>query len=675
MDNGSLPPYTPSPQPGYPAPGTGGYPPAPQTGYAPPIPPTGYIPLAPQKKKPKIVLIIAAIVVALGAAAAAVVLWVLPGQKAEPLPELNAPLPLLYEQDGEVYLGSGENIVCLGDVEVILHVDVGFDAMCSFDNSRMIYLADTDEQTGFGTLMMVQTDGLSQPQQIAVNVAAARLSRDGTQVLYVAGAPSGDCPLIGDLYLYIPGEAPRLVNEGVYAEQFGFSSGGGSFYFVASRGGAGERRFSLYTQTGDAPKHLIQQADNNYLTPFYDICVGEDGTVIFRQWNFETDQSDLYLAESTKTKLLSKGATVVQIFGSPDDLLYVSDTKLYYHAPGKRARLITDSYAGIAFAEYQGPDAAYAPKHFVFAESDAFNSDAVTLYELTIGEDPIRIAKADDADFVVHPDFTWVSCFKNGELCLYEKTEDGWNQNIVMGENILSYDFDYMHRQRFFYIEGDGEDAEYGDAFLYSLEDGSVTPLLHYATAFIMAGAEVYALREDDSLHLFADGEFTRFAADVANTQRTAGGIYVFSGPDECLQVTLYPDSDTEPVTVGQDVTRQLLPAQTVTFSTPLGENEQRLFGDLHHDAAVLIDFIINSNADAGPTINPANIDAVLAAYAYASYEVTDDIRSILYGYYMGFTLLANVEGDNAQSQQYFVEGTAYLLYSEELYAMYASLS
>ena len=688
MDNGSLPPYPPNPQQEHtdpPSPETGGYvppiaetgytPPAPETGgYVPPVPETGVdappvpetgvdAPPVPQKKKKKLGLILILAAVVLLAAAGAIAFMLL----RTPATDINNPLPLLYEKDGEVYLGWDENVVCLGDAHLILYDGkIRLSAMNSFDSTLMTYIADVDPETGLGTLMQVQTDGLSQPEPIAEDVAAARLSQDGTQVLYIIGSMGEEgVSITGTLYHCILGETAQEVAEDVHVEYFDFSPGGGSFYYLTMEGDYSPCK--LYTKTGtdqSVKVHLVSQG-----LYYRKITLGDTGTIYIEVYNSSTNLVDLYRGQGAAAERIGEDAHIVQTFGDVDDLLYSTGDKLYYKAPEEDAILITDSYAGIAFPDYQGSDPCYVPeKHFIFAEEDG--DDGVILFEQTIGEDPIKITIADNLSVGIQSGFQWISCFKDGDLCLYQKEGEDWNREANLGENILSCGFNYIDSQTYYYIQSDDEDEDYGDAYCYSLLDDSKTLIRHDIVNLVVA-EQIFALQDDNTLYRFTGDDTEKIADDVVQTQKTGHGFYIISGTDK-VSIDFYRNGENQPDSIEKDIDSFILAAQSVNYNIPLTEEQIRDLEQLHHDAAILVDFSLG--LDRPDLARSLWENILLALDNYPSDNCTREVSDMFMYYFIGFSDIYDYDYNDSATNKYLYKGLSELLYAEELYAAYTSL-
>jgi len=673
MDNENMPPYETNNQPGVapapaPAPATTGYVPVwPEGGNYPPMTAeaVGDVPPIPKKKKKTALFVILAAVILLAAAGTAAFMLL-----RTPATDLNNPLPLLYEKDGEVFLGNDENVISLGEAHFILSgKEVRLSAMNSFDNTLMIYITDADPETGRGTLMQVRTDGKSQPEKIAEDVAAAKLSRDGTQVLYLTGnADEEDASVKGDLYHVLPGEDAELISEDVHADYFGFSPGGDSFYYLTMEGEY--KPFMLYTKTGAEQSVQVHFVERGNTFPYWQIELNDSGEIYIEVWNTDSRKVDLYRGQGAEAECIAEGARIVHIFGYMDGLLYSSDDALYYKAPDEDAELITDSYVDIAFPDYAGSDINYVPeKHFVYAESDG--EDTVTLYEQTIGEDPIKITKADDKEFAIQSGFAWMTCVKDGERCLYQRSEDDWSKEAELGENVIAWNFNFADPQTFYYIQSNDADEEYGDAYCYSFEDGSTTKIGRDIIDLIM-GAEIYALQDDNTLYRYVKGDLEKVAEDVSETHEAPHGLYVVYGKDK-LSIDFYESGKTEPVRIEKNIGRFALAAQSVSYNMPLTQDQLLALEQLHHDAAILVDF---SSGFSASDLNNSLLESTLLALShYKPGEYTQNVSDMFMYYFIGFTDLYGYASDDPTKEDYLSLGLINLMYAEDMYATYMSLN
>jgi dipeptidyl aminopeptidase/acylaminoacyl peptidase len=239
------------------------------------------------------------------------------------------PWPVLFAEDGDVYLAAGTETIRLDDAAFAPGDSSYLNAMVSADGKTLYYLADVSGSSGEGDLMRITLGSANaEPEIIAEDVYSAQISADGKKILYLSDVENG----AGDLYLCAPGGKAETIDESVGSGAFGFSPGGGLFCYTLVDG-SGDQTLMLYSG-GKATE--VMDADDE---PIWSLDVDDSGRVVFETYSFGDNGTTLYVYANGKADRISRNARHILTFGRADEFLYYTgDHELVYYARGGEER-------------------------------------------------------------------------------------------------------------------------------------------------------------------------------------------------------------------------------------------------------------------------------------------------------------------------------------------------
>lgn len=448
----------------------------------------------------------------------------------------NEPLPLVYMEDDEVYLAVGTRIVELEDAVVVDGDKIN--SQISYDGRYFIFLADVDEETGAGDLMLIDLKGDLKPKTIEKEVCAAKMSAFGDNIVFLRDIEDGE----GTLYYAIVGQNAKEIEDDVIIDSFNISTDGDSFYYFTR---SGEDTSELYLCAKGAEPEKIIEIDNNKGESIYVKDLTNGGALIYEY--IEDTDSKLYEYRNGKEEKMASDATI-EIAFDPEyrKLLYSDGDSLYYKVNSESKDRVTKDFYDLRLPYYRSAisvDYNYRygvwyglnniyDTHFLLVEKEE-DAEEVSLYEMRIGTEPIRITEADSWGYSISPDFKWVSFERDGELCLTYKDRKGWSDRIEICDNSMGAVFNERSRYLYYIDISDRDEDDYGDLYRYELTSGEHEPeLLQYdVEAFTLYNGAVIALTTDGELYSLYSKEDRKLMCDEDYIGGTPApnGVYVFT--------------------------------------------------------------------------------------------------------------------------------------------------
>ena len=460
---------------------------------------------SPPQKQGKTSMIIGIIVgvVALAAIIVVLVMFVFSPNSGS-IAEVRDPAPLFYMEDDDIYMAVGADSVELEDAAI---TDNGYgtyiNGMMSIDRRYVYYLADVDEETGAGKLLMIDTKGSMDPEIMAEDVCEARISLSGEYFLYLTDIEDN----VGTLYYCKMGGEAEKVSSDVASGEYELSPKGRHYYYTKLTSDGEDMSFAVYAALdGDEPVKVDDgEAGKGDIISHANVT--DDGEFVYEYERMDEDtyeyDTTVYIFSDGDRDKIASDASVEMTFGSAYDMLYSEDRTLYYKAPGEDKQRLSKDFESAAFPPYYGSDLDFEyDKRFLLVESDEDDDDQVTLYEMEIGQEPVKITKADSWGYRINTDFSWISFTRDGELYLCYKDKDGWSDRIQVCENALLSGFD-MAGKYFYYIESYDEDDKYGDLYRYALSPKTEeAEMLQYDVQYFDLMDDVaYTYTTDDELY------------------------------------------------------------------------------------------------------------------------------------------------------------------------------
>ncbi len=429
---------------------------------------------------------------------------------------VGTPNPLMYMEDGDAFLAVGAECIELEDAAMAYGY---LDAMVSANKDVLYYLADVGK-SGEGDLMRIRLwDANAEPEVIAEDVYSARISTDGKKVLYLTDMEDG----VGELNICSSGGEPTSIGDSVADWTFGFSANGGYVCFVINDDG--EETLMLY-KGGSEAEELYSADKGEYINSFY---ADDSGRVVFGTQS-DSSENTLYLYKNGDAERVSKDAYFVAPFGNAEEFLYsTSDGELIYYSKGEEDT-VTDEYSGYPrFPQGEYLDANRFGKHFLYSEAKSGDSSVVTMYEINLPGEGVKIGKV-DGGYVPDADLRHIAYVYDGTLYLAQKSGGEWDETEVC-DNAFNYDFD-QSGSYLYYIEGD-ENSYSGDLYRMSVSTGKAEKLMKDATQFLLCDGKCYAINDDEELYLVnGEKDSEQLEDGVTGLYATEGGIYAIEGDD-----------------------------------------------------------------------------------------------------------------------------------------------
>lgn len=503
----------------------------------PPIKP--YIPPKTETKKTNkgLIIGIAAGLVFIAAIVLVLVLLVFPSSGSRT--EASEPMPLIYMEDDEVFLAVGTRTVELKDAAVIDSDYVKqVNSQISYDGRYFIYLADVDEETGAGDLMLIDLKADLKPRVIEKEVCTAKISALGDNIIFFRDIEDGK----GTLYYAGLGKEAKEIEEDVLIEEFKISVDGRSYYYFTQ---SNENTRELYVCVKGAEPEKVMELSIDKGESIYIRDLTNEGTLIYEY--SEYDDSKLYVYKNGKEEKIASDAKV-QIAFDPEyeKILYSDGDSLYYKAENESKERITKDYHDVRLPYYNSHIAAsydimyetwyglnsVYDTHFVLTEIED-DIDEVTIYEIRIGSEPIKIAEVDTwRNYDISPNFSWVVFEHESELCVAYKDRNEWSDRIELCENYMQAMFD-ENSQYLYYIELSNEDDEYGDLYRYELTSRDHEPeLLQYdVNGFSLYNGAILTGTTDDEIYRVysKDEKKLLFDEEYIGLKFAPNGFYIFT--------------------------------------------------------------------------------------------------------------------------------------------------
>ncbi|MDD5018522.1 MAG: hypothetical protein PHO15_10545, partial [Eubacteriales bacterium] len=509
-----------------------------------------------------------------------------------------------------------------------------------------------------------------------------RISADGTKILLFTDVKNE----IGDLSVCELGGEPESVASSVLTSFYGFSDNGENVGYIKMTEGDEENTYALYVSIdGKDPEKVEEGTGYTYYSVFDQLYLGNDGQVLYSYCDDpESGEFSLYLCDKDgDTDKIAANAYVVQTFDDVDDFLYYTysqedGSSLYYQAPGEEKERLSQEYGNAVFAPYFGADLDYVPdKHFMLVENDEDDSSEVTLYEVEIGEDPVKIAKCDVDAYAINSDFSCVAFGRQESLFLTYKTADGWSDRVEVGENLISGRFD-IAGDNFYYIEGSSSNSEYGDFYRYSLAEEESELLQYDVQAFDLIEDIPYSLTTDEQVYCFdSAGEKEKIIdEDAYGIFRAEGGVYFTITANE-YDILYFPNGSDEGETLSYDVEQFLYDNGGIVhiYTPPLDEDTVAQITQLYEDALLYIDYLtystyaVTEDQHMSWTESEDLADELMYAEGIPD-EIYDMLSNFSYGFYY-FDMYWYADYGSTEEQDYIDSCVEYLTDAKDAYEKY----
>ena len=445
------------------------------------------------------------------------------------------PAPLLFIEDDEMYLAVGAESIQLEDAAMVSGY---LNGLTSVDGKTLYYLADVSSKTGEGDLMRVALGNANaEPERIAEDVYAARISSDGKKVLYLSNYDESTC----DLYVCSPGGKATMIEEGVSDWVYGFSPNGSLVYY-ATMDKSGD--YTLYVYSGGESEEIEDFEDASLAGIFLD----DSGRMLYKVYSREDYDYTLYLYENGKSERINRDDDYIYTYltsGKADEFLYTTGDSLYYYTQGEEER-ISKSFSGIWWVSNTGvydPREGYG-KRFIFGES---SGSSQTIYEVNLPGDPVKIAKT-DGSYAIEDSGRYAAYVSDDSLYLVKKSGNSWGDREKVCEDPDGYAFDESGKY-LYYITLD-RNGYSGDFCRLSLSSGEEEVLLDSVTQFLLSGDRIYAIDEDDEAYIIVGGDGERVEKDIRALYDAPGGLYMTDDNDKLYY---YSDRSGETERVSSD--------------------------------------------------------------------------------------------------------------------------
>ena len=602
----------------------------------------------PQKKQANTSLIIGIIVGVVALAAIAVMLVMFVFSPNGGSSALRDPEPLFYMEDDDIYMAVGAETIELEDAALS---DSGYgssiNGMMSFDRRYVYYLADVDDESGVGKLMVVDTKGSLDPEIVAEDVCEAVISLGGGHFLYLADIEDE----IGTLYYCKMGGEAEKISSDVVSGQYGLSPNGRKYYFVKRMSDDEDEAFTVYAALGGGEPDKVDDGEAGEGDVISLATVTDDGEFIYEfgsmdDETYEYDTTLYVYADGDRDKIASD-ATIKETFGSASDILYSEDRTLYYKAPGEDKERLSKDFDGVVFPPYYGSDPNYEhDKHFLLVESDEDENDQVTLYEMRIGQEPVKITKADRWGYSINADFSWVSFQRDGELYLCYKDGNDWSDRIEVCENVLSFGFD-MSGKYLYYIESYDEDDDYGDLYRYTLSSRTdEAQMLQYdVQGFQLVDNILYTNTADDEIFRVEseDDKTLLFDEETLGGGAAPDGLYlVVEAKDYDIYYVPADGSESEAICFDAQDVLYLDGIISHNFTPPISDELAQTMREVYEDTVYFMDAINNTNNSTMSEYHQSYQDTLQMLNSMReSKEISDKVLAMIDDFYWGYYYIA----------------------------------
>lgn len=414
--------------------------------------------------------------------------------------------PVLFVDGGEVYLAAGGEAILLDGASIIKNYyeeDV-VNAEMTDDGRWLYYMANVDGTTDDGDLMRIALwDVAAEPELVAEGVNAAKISEDGSRVLYITNCER----LEGDIYLCTPGGESERLDKGVYLYDFGLSPDG-TYAYYALADGVFTEELVLWT---DGKSEKVADLEDEMLLW---VQCDNDGRLAYGLYN--DGDSEAYLFDGEDTERVRDVRIVLAAFSGADEFLYLNnDSELCYCVKGETEQIAGDD-AWPRFPNYTGAQYGLDTR-FLFSDDD-------TLYEIRIPGEADEVCEADGV-FSLDPDFRYVAYEQEGTLYLTRKTAAGWQDEGQVCDNPFKL---WFTKEALYYIAMEHENDEAGTLWRMTLSSGEQEELLSNAGSVVHVRGEQYVLTEDGAVyHITAAGEPECIAEGATALYGAQNGVYV----------------------------------------------------------------------------------------------------------------------------------------------------
>lgn len=551
-----------------------------------------------------------------------------------------APAPVLYSDDGDVYLVTADGEARLGNVRVnVKSWGAMFNCVAANDNRQLYYLEDVDMDTGEGTLMRINADGSGAAEEVTDGVVTAVISPDGSNILYLTDLDG----VTGELVLRTGGRDTEIMDD-VSPDFMTFSENGQYFAFVEMKIGSKETRYTLYIcKAGGEP---VEVGDFETLTdkPFIYTELLNNGTLLYSVSVYGEDESVEIFAMCNidgNDEVLCDSYAFTQWTGE-DDFMYSDGEKLIYvDANGDETRLCRD-YAGMSWLYDENGERL--KDRFLIQQmrdgKDYGDELAVTLYEM---DKDGNMTEIDEADKTARANagFTWIQYKRRGVMYLCPKEGGEWGKRIEICDHAKDTCFG-PDGKYFYYIEKETDEDETGTLMRYDLEKDDTEKLKKDAADLRLLDGHVYTLDEENVLYyLDEDGDDTVIAKGVANIYRVKDGIYIVceDGDKFDIEYALYGSDDTERVAKGIDAAG--LPAHQLQYVLPLPGDVREALTEMYEDAMYVMDIRNDTHLAPKDSVNNDYEKSRDLAEEYKDrQDIPQDVRFIFSDFYYGYEWL-----------------------------------
>ncbi|MGE5493686.1 MAG: hypothetical protein ACM3S4_00035 [Burkholderiales bacterium] len=561
--------------------------------------------------------------------------------------EAPAKAPFVYENGGRVYLAHGEKRAELGARDSLYGSYGYLNAMPSGDNRWLYYISVPDSAAGTGTLMKAPADASSEPEAVAEKVCAARVSYDGSRVMYFKEVRSTS----GSLYI-LSGGGEELVAENAVPDFFEFSPAGRCVSYFTEEGGG---TFALYVKKAGAEPEFVAYVtaeatinDGVKLSSVGEVKPLDNGDVLYSVE--EEYNTPLYLYSGGSVKTICDNGFIVKAFASGDFLYGEKGLKtkpLWYKAPGAEPALISENYDYTVF-----PERAMDSSGFLLVEhiGDGADNPGVMMY--VISQDKIKsvISLADSAVMEINNSLDCVTYIRDKALYASRKTDSGWKETYLAkasaqelngpAEPGMHVQFDESGANLYF-----SDEFGTGPLYRFSVSDGSITKLISKVDWFRVAGDTPFAHTTDDRLYRFADGAkvICKGARELIEAE---GGAYVLTDTS-----VLFIDETGRAKQLGGFTDAVELPG-VIGYTPPLGEDTSKTLDVLAREAEYCLYKLGFFRDECEGPIKTGDA-LLLAQKLLAKEDISKDVLSIVNKMHEGFEayeLWANRKGDRKKA-------------------------
>lgn len=454
--------------------------------------------------------------------------------------------PDVFHKDGEVYIAHGSHVIRL-DGAVIF--ERGADVLVGMRYA--FYATEPDEQTGRFTLMAKRFVGTYEPPvYIADDVSKAKLTSEGQRITYSVGAD-------GEQYVFTPGKGSLALHDdkdtAAYLDKdgnlyqrngskmqaiasnvvrYGVSPGGKSVYYLQETDDA----YALFVKVGYESAEYVDEIEYAEYFDVHLMRFGEDGEwfsddgKLCYSLGWERNYAVCVYTPQNGLQKITDSGEVLHMY-APDELVLHSYNDLYYKAPDEQKDRICEDNLCVFFPSSRYSDID-TDQHRFLAVAKADNYDAVSLYEIELGQDARFLTDADFLSFDFDIKFSWLAYTHSGTLYLLHKTDEGWSKAQVIsdadGIQIRTTTAFDVEGKYFYYCVDTEQGDKVGDLYRYDLAEGQTKRLLRNVAFFTLIEDVPYAITTDAALYRTDTGDMLIQGAQ--RIQRADGGLYIWLG-------------------------------------------------------------------------------------------------------------------------------------------------